>query len=273
MRWQREFLPPPIALLNNPDLPLTEKLPALGNEWAPRATLAWGSGESRWPVLRFGYGMFFGRTQNSVLETALTQTGSLKGDLNFFMRPTDNLSGGGAPPFPYVLAGEPSKAVKPGAVEFAPSFENPEIHQAEATAEETLPGHVQVSAAGIMSLGRRLPVTIDTNFDPATNPGTITYGVVDADSEGPIKAKRITVPFYASWPDSDLDPRIGRPPERQLSADYRADEPGQLDLRGRDAARVPLRAPRSELSRALHLRACHGLESQRVDARLGQRSS
>jgi Carboxypeptidase regulatory-like domain len=202
MRWQREFLPPPIALVNNPDLPLTEKLPALGNEWAPRATVAWGSGESRWPVLRFGYGMFFGRTQNSVLETALTQTGSLKGDLNFFMRPTDNLSGGGAPPFPYVLAGEPSKAVKPGAVEFGPGFENPEIHQAEATAEENLPGRVQVSAAGIMSLGRRLPVTIDTNFDPATNPGTITYGVVDADSEGPIKARRITVPFFASWPDS-----------------------------------------------------------------------
>jgi hypothetical protein len=202
MRWQREFLPPPIALVNNPDLPLTEKLPALGNEWAPRATLAWGSGESRWPVLRFGYGMFFGRTQNSVLETALTETGSLKGDLNFFMRPTDNLSGGGAPPYPYVLAGEPSKVVKPGAVEFAPSFENPEIHQAEATAEENLPGHVQVTAAGIMSLGRRLPVTIDTNFDPATNPCTITYGVVDADSEGPIKARQITVPFFASWPDS-----------------------------------------------------------------------
>jgi hypothetical protein len=202
MRWQRQFLPPPIALVNNPDLPLTQKLPAPGNEWGPRASLAWGSGESRWPILRFGYGMYFGRTQNSVLETALTQTGSLKGDLSFFMRPTDNLNGGGAPPFPYVLAGEPSKMVKPGAVEFAPTFENPEIHQAEATVEKNLPGHVQVSASGIVSLGRRLPVTIDANFDPATNPGTITYNVVDATNEGPIKARQITVPFFASWPDS-----------------------------------------------------------------------
>ena len=50
-----------------------------------------GNGESRWPVLRLGYGMYYGRTENATLETALTQTGSLNGDLNFFMRPTDNL--------------------------------------------------------------------------------------------------------------------------------------------------------------------------------------
>jgi Carboxypeptidase regulatory-like domain len=201
LRWQRQFLPPPIALVNNPDLPLTQKLPDTGNTWAPRVSLAWGTGESRWPTIRAGYGMYFGRTQNSVLETALTQTGSLKGDLNFFMRPTDNLQGGGAPPFPYVLAGEPATVVKPGAVEFAPNFRNAEIHQSEATVEENLPGRVQVAAGAIVSLGRRLPVTIDTNFDPATNPGTITYGVVDATGEGPIKTKQITVPFFASWPD------------------------------------------------------------------------
>ncbi len=201
LRWQRQFLPPPIALVNNPDLPLTQRPPDTGNSWAPRVSLAWGTGESRWPTIRAGYGMYFGRTQNSVLETALTQTGSLKGDLNFFMRPTDNLQGGGAPPFPYVLAGEPATVVKPGAVEFAPNFRNAEIHQTEATVEENLPGRVQVAAGAIVSLGRRLPVTIDTNFDPATNPGTITYAVVDATGEGPIKTRQITVPFFASWPE------------------------------------------------------------------------
>ena len=50
---------------------------------------------------------------------------------------------GGAPPFPYVLAGEPSTVEKPGAVEFAPGFRNPEIHQGEATLEEKLPGRVR----------------------------------------------------------------------------------------------------------------------------------
>ena len=43
MRWERQQLPPPIAALRNPDLPLTEKLPGLGNDWGPRVSLAWGS--------------------------------------------------------------------------------------------------------------------------------------------------------------------------------------------------------------------------------------
>jgi hypothetical protein len=202
LRWEREQLPPPIAALLNPKLPLTEKLPNLGNQWGPRVGLAVGSGEKHWPVLRLGYGMYFGRTENSAQEAALTQTGSLNGDLNFFMRPTDNLNGGGAPPFPYVLRGEPGSVVKPGAVEFAPNFHNPEVHQALVAVEETLPSHVEVTASAMVSLGRRLPISIDTNFDPAVNPGTITYAVKDAAGAGPIKTPQITVPFYASWPTS-----------------------------------------------------------------------
>jgi hypothetical protein len=200
LRWEQEQLPPPIAALQNPELPLTEKLPSLGNNWGPRIGLAVGSGEKRWPVLRLGYGMYFARTPNSTIETALTQTGSLNGDLSFFMRPTDNLNAGGAPPFPAVLAGEPASVVKPGAVEFAPNFHNSEIHQAEVAVEERLPGHVEATASAVASLGRRLPVSIDANFDPSVNPGSITYAVVDATGAGPIKAAQITVPFYASWP-------------------------------------------------------------------------
>ena len=203
LRWEREQLPPPIARLNNPELPLTEKLPSLGNNWGPRVSMAVGSVETHWPVLRLGYGMYFGRTENATIETALTQTGSPNGDLNFFLRPTDNLNAGGAPPFPYVLAGEPSSMVKPGAVEFAPNFRNPEIHQAVAAIEESLPSHVQLTASAMVSLGRRLPISIDTNFDPKVNPGTITYGVIDASGLGPIKAAHITVPFYASWPSAN----------------------------------------------------------------------
>jgi hypothetical protein len=46
------------------------------------------------------------------------------------------------------------------------------------------------------SLGRRLPISIDTNFDPSQSPQTITYAVVDAIQAGPIKTPQITVPFY-----------------------------------------------------------------------------
>jgi hypothetical protein len=144
--------------------------------------------------------MYFGRTENATAETALTQTGSSNGDMSFFLRPTDNLNAGGAPPFPYVLAGEPLSMVKPGAVEFAPTFHAPEVHQGVAGVEASLPGHVEVSASAMVSLARRLPISIDTNFDPRFNPETITYGVVDATGLGPIKTPRITVPFYATWP-------------------------------------------------------------------------
>jgi hypothetical protein len=202
MRWEREALPPPLAALANPELPLTQKLPSLGNNWGPRVSLALGSAESRWPVIRLGYGLYYGRTENATLETALTQTGSLKGDLSFFMRPTDDCQfcSGGAPPFPYVFAGQPDSVVKPGAVEFAPTFRNPEVHQALASFEESLPGHVQLTGAALLSLGRRLPIAIDTNFNPALNPQTITYAVVDGTGKGPIKSPQITVPFYATWP-------------------------------------------------------------------------
>ena len=209
LRWEHQDMPPPIALVKNPELPLTQKLPSLGNEWGPRASLAWGSSKGHWPVLRLGYGMYFGRTPNSVLEAALTQTGSLKGDLNLFIRPMDGynpFSGtSSAPMFPYVLAGDPGTVEKPGAVQLAPTFRNGEIHQAIASIEETLPGHILVSAAATASLARRLPITVDTNIDPAINPKTITYSVKDASGKGPIKSQLITVPFFASWPSSAGD--------------------------------------------------------------------
>ena len=208
LRWEREQLPPPIAALSNPALPLTQNLPSLGDNWGPRVSLAVGKARSHWPVLRLGYGLYYGRVPNATIETALTRTGSLRGDLNFFMRPSDDCQfcSGGAPPFPYVFAGQPASVVKPGAVEFATNFRNPEIHQALASIEQELPGHTQLTASAMLSLGRRLPVAVATNFDPTVNPGTITYSIKDPTGKGPIKSSQITVPFYASWPSAYAQP-------------------------------------------------------------------
>jgi hypothetical protein len=68
--------------------------------------------------------------------------------------------------------------------------------------EETLPSRVHLAASAAVSLGRHLPISIDTNLDPTVNPGTITYAVEDATGKGPIKTSQITVPFYASWPSA-----------------------------------------------------------------------
>ena len=200
MRWEREQLPPAISALMNPDLALTARVPNLGNQWGPRAGFAWGTGEGRWPVIRLGYGVYFSRTRKSVVENALTQTGSLKGDLNFFMRPTDNLNAGGAPPFPYVLAGEPANIVKPGAVEFAPNFRNGEIQQAEATVDETLPGQIRLEASAVASLGRRLPITLDANIDPAMDAKTDHLCRGRWQRLRPHQVTADHCPLFASWP-------------------------------------------------------------------------
>jgi hypothetical protein len=213
LRWELEQMPPPIAANDNPELPFTEKLPRLGNNWGPRVSVAVGGGK-HWPVLRLGYGMYYGRVENATVETALTQTGSLKGDLEFFMRPSDDCQScsGGSPPFPYVFAGQPASVVKPGAVGFAPNFRNPEVHQAVAAVEQKLPGGVELTASAMLSLGRRLPVSIDTNIDPAVNPRTLTYNVCETAVSpsgstvcgnlglGPINTGQIIVPYYADWP-------------------------------------------------------------------------
>ena len=167
MRWELQQLPPPISALANPDLPSPGTCPVSAISGVRASGLPGAQPRAAGRLFALATACISAEREILVVETALTQTGSLKGDLNFFMRPTDNLNAGGAPPFPYVLAGAPANIVKPGAVEFAPNFRNGEIHQAEADLEETLPGRIHLEASAVASLGRRLPVTFDANIDSA----------------------------------------------------------------------------------------------------------
>jgi hypothetical protein len=195
-RVEKQQLPPPIASTVNPDLALREHLPSSSLQWGPRIGVAW----SAWPggMLRAGAGIYFGRIDNSAILAALTQTGSLNGDLNYFFKPTDV----GAPPFPYVFPGAPQDAIKPGAVFFGPHFRPQEVDQAVVNIEQQLPSHWLVSVSGMASLGRRLPVSVDTNLasahDAQGNARTITYEVVDPEHLGPVKTATITAPFYTA---------------------------------------------------------------------------
>ena len=199
VRVEAQQLPPAIAAVANPDLAATEKLPSLGWNFAPRVGLAFAPWNRT--VIRVGGGMYFGRIDNAVVLAALTQTGSPYADLNFFFRADDP----GAPPFPYVFPTQPVTAVTPGAVEFGQHFRVPQVDQAVASIEQELPRHWVISASALVSLGRRLPISIDTNLaapvTTAGTPQTITYAVVDALAAGPIKAAQLTVPFYTERTD------------------------------------------------------------------------
>jgi hypothetical protein len=200
LRVEVEQLPPTIAAVDNPGLPATEKLPANSLNWGPRFGLAYSPWKST--VLRLGAGLYYGRIDNDVILAALTQTGSPSGDLNYFFKPTDP----GAPPFPSVFPEPPATVVTPGAVSFASRFRPQQVDQAIFSLEQQLPSHWLLTANAMTSLGRRLPISVDTNIAPAVTAGgtpqTITYAVVDPSQLGPIKAARLTVPFYTARTDT-----------------------------------------------------------------------
>jgi hypothetical protein len=198
LRVESEQLPPPNAFVDNPTLPQTESIPKPGLAWAPRLGLAWQPVPGT--VLRLGGGLYYGRIDNTTLLAALTQTGSSEGDLNYFFKPTDN----NAPPFPYVFSAAPSGSVAPGATAFAPHFRQQEVDQAVVSLEQQLPSHWALYLSGMASLGRRLPISIDTNLERAIDSSgkqqTVTYNVVDSLSVGPLKSQTVTVPFYSERP-------------------------------------------------------------------------
>jgi hypothetical protein len=109
--------------------------------------------------------------ENATLETALTQTGSLNGDLSFFMRPTDDPERRRRSAVSLRAGRRAGQRGQAGSGGVCAQLPQSEVHQAVAAVEETLPGHVEVTASAMVSLGRRLPISIDTNFDPAVNPG------------------------------------------------------------------------------------------------------
>jgi hypothetical protein len=198
VRVAAQQLPPRIGFVDNPALPQTERLPGTVMNWGPRVGVAWSPAKRT--VLRAGAGLYFGRIGQAAIFAALTQTGSFNGDLDFFFKPTDV----GAPPFPFVFGGAPQTVVTPGAVAFAKNFRAQEVAQGVFSVEQELPGRWVLEASGMASLGRRLPISVDTNLVRAVDgfgvPRTVTYDVVDGASSsgamGPIKASTIEVPLY-----------------------------------------------------------------------------
>lgn len=200
LRVEAEELPPPIAFAVNAALPQTERLPSLGLAIAPRLGLAWQPYPGA--VLRLGGGLYYGRVNNTTLLAALTQTGSLAADLNYFFKPTDV----GAPPFPFAFSAAPAGPIEPGATAFAPHFKQQEVDQAVVSLEQQLPGHWMINVSAMASLGRRLPISIDTNLERALDakgkPQTITYSVVDTLKGGPLKTPTVTEPLYTERPNA-----------------------------------------------------------------------
>ncbi len=208
----------PNVVKPNPAVPETGQLNTDTNNWGPRFGFAYTMGQQQRTVLRGGYGIYYGRTQNSSIFVHLFQNGVFQ--QQFFFRTTTP----GAPQAPNVVFPLPDTAPPFGPIfgnsgpvptnefdsleEFlaafpnasgsavvdvlAPDFVNPIVHQYDLAVERELFWNMSVSASYVGSRGQRLPVFVDTNLPPADT--TATYAVLDSASN---LERTFQVPFWS----------------------------------------------------------------------------
>jgi hypothetical protein len=205
-------------------------------DFGPRLGVAWSPSKNM--VVRGGYGIFYGKTSNSLYYDTRVENGVYQQTFNCNSGYSPSLGTGGnsstcAPIFPNIIfsaLGPPLQAPFTGAVvpkvtpaspsnlvpiSFrgqTPGFLEPMVHQAEAAVERQLPWNMTVSGTYLFTRGQHLPVCADANLaapgtpvTAGTPPSTITYTVAGPSSGQtfyggvPIPAAgSVTVPFFTS---------------------------------------------------------------------------
>jgi hypothetical protein len=215
LRYEVQDMPEPVT--PNPLIPENAVLNTDTNNFGPRVGFSWGMGKSQKQVLRSGYGMYYGRSQNSTLFVHLFQNGLTQINFNLFGDGTTGSGASfralpascGAPFAPNTTFPQP--ATIPGltpifgtsgptpAATFAdfgafqaacgtttptaavqtlsPDFVNPLVHQYDVAYETELWWKLGLTVSYVGARGNHLPVFYDDNLPPPNE--TRTYRVFD----------------------------------------------------------------------------------------------
>jgi hypothetical protein len=212
----------------NPLVPETGPLNTDSNNFGPRLGFSWGLGAEQKGVLRGGYGLYFGRTQNSSIFTHLFQNGVFQQPIvagtsasslaalgctlaqlpavpnTLFPQPvtvgaTTPIFGTSGPTPTHVYNSVADfQAACPGARAgavvntLADDFVNPLVHQYDVAYERELWWKLGLTVSYLGSRGNRLPVFVDANL-PAPN-STREYVVLDSSNQP--TGQTFTLPFW-----------------------------------------------------------------------------
>ena len=209
LRYEFQLLP--AAQNPNPLLAGSQKFPNDLNNFGPRfgfALALTGDGKTS---LRGGYGLYYGRIGNSMISSALSNTGTGAAQRSYSYKPCYLFTKGclDGPLFPnvYPSSADPLTTASGGnVVVISPKMQNSQIHQMDLVLEREIAHNTVLSASFLVSLGRELPNFVDINLDPASRQ-YVTYTFAPDyrnGAAGPYDGHTLTVPVYTGR----LDPNF-----------------------------------------------------------------
>ncbi|MBA2305677.1 MAG: TonB-dependent receptor [Acidobacteria bacterium] len=154
----------PSAVAPNPDVPETSRINRDRTNFGPRLGVAYDVGGDGRTVVRSGYGVYYGRTPNGTIQSALLQTGLFdptRSTVGLSLTPGAPSS----PVYPDILGSLPAEARGSTSLfTLGSDFRRPRMQEFNLGVERELIRNLAVSASFVYTKGDRLPVALDANL-------------------------------------------------------------------------------------------------------------